>query len=110
MNDEYISRQEVMEAVKHAWGKGLDPTQYIRLIPAAKMRKEIKGVPILGYRPQRTERYEAYGINENGETLFRKIIWTDEKVWAEYCPFCGKRLCSRFVNFCPNCGADMRGE
>ena len=26
-----------------------------------------------------------------------------------YCPFCGKLNESVFLNFCPNCGADMRG-
>lgn len=31
-----------------------------------------------------------------------------EKV--EYCSVCGKKLDDTFQNFCPNCGADMRGE
>jgi DNA-directed RNA polymerase subunit RPC12/RpoP len=30
-----------------------------------------------------------------------------EKV--EYCSECGKKLDDTFQNFCPNCGADMRG-
>jgi hypothetical protein len=30
-----------------------------------------------------------------------------EKV--EYCSLCGKKLDDTFQNYCPNCGADMRG-
>ena len=33
--DEYIEREAAVEAAKHAWGKGLEPTQYIEIIPAA---------------------------------------------------------------------------
>ena len=33
--DEYIKREEAIEAVKHAWAKGLEPSQYIENIPAA---------------------------------------------------------------------------
>ena len=33
--DEYIKREEAIEFVKHAWAKGLEPSQYIEIIPAA---------------------------------------------------------------------------
>ena len=32
---EYIEREAAIEAVKHAWAKGLEPSQYIEIIPAA---------------------------------------------------------------------------
>ena len=32
--DEYIKREEAIEVVKHAWAKGLEPSQYIEIIPA----------------------------------------------------------------------------
>lgn len=32
---EYIERGAAVKAAKHAWGKGLEPTQYIEIIPAA---------------------------------------------------------------------------
>ena len=32
---EYINRQDAIEAAKHAWAKGLEPSQYIDIIPAA---------------------------------------------------------------------------
>lgn len=34
---EYIEREAAVEAAKHAWTKGLEPTQYIEMIPAAEV-------------------------------------------------------------------------
>ena len=69
----------------------------------------VHGLPVLRYRPERHEWYETTGLNENGEPLYVKRVRIDEKSWATYCPACGKRLCSRFISFCPNCGAKMDG-
>lgn len=65
------------------------------------------GTPISKIRPQKYEIYEQAGTGENGEVLYHKRIYVDEKNSAEYCPVCNKRLCSRFRSFCPNCGAKM---
>ena len=32
---EYIDKEEAIEAAKHAWAKGLEPSQYIEIIPSA---------------------------------------------------------------------------
>ena len=32
MADEYIRRQDAVDAVKHAWAKGIEPSQYIESI------------------------------------------------------------------------------
>ena len=32
--DEYIERNAAIEAAKHAWAKGLEPSQYIEILPA----------------------------------------------------------------------------
>ena len=32
---EYIERNAAIEAAKHAWAKGLEPSQYIEALPAA---------------------------------------------------------------------------
>lgn len=106
---DYIDREKAIEAAKHAWGKGLEPSQYIEIIPAADVRPVVCGLPVLKYRPQRYEHYEEVGLNDKGEMLYLKRVYVDEKNYAMYCPVCGKRLCSRFTNFCPNCGTDMRG-
>lgn len=34
MSKDYIKREEAILAVRHAWAKGLEPTQYIEQIPA----------------------------------------------------------------------------
>ena len=70
----------------------------------------IHGTPISKIRPQKYEIYEQAGTGENGEILYHKRIYVDEKNSAEYCPVCNKRLCSRFRSFCPNCGAKMNLE
>jgi hypothetical protein len=31
---EYIERNAAIEAAKHAWAKGLEPSQYIEILPA----------------------------------------------------------------------------
>ena len=67
-------------------------------------------LPVLRYRPKRYERYEECGLNENGEVIYLKRVYVDEKSYAMYCPACGKQLCSRFTSYCPNCGAKMAGE
>ena len=32
---EYIEREAAIEAAKHAWAKGIEPSQYMEIIPAA---------------------------------------------------------------------------
>lgn len=43
MSKEYIGREEVILAVRHAWAKGLEPTQYIEQIPAADVLPVVHG-------------------------------------------------------------------
>lgn len=69
--------------------------------PAADVAPVVHGAPVLRYRPERHEWYEATGLNMSGEPLYIKRVRIDEKSWAMYCPACGKRLCSRFNNYCP---------
>lgn len=42
MSKEYIDREEAILAVKHAWAKGLEPTQYIEQIPAADVAPVVR--------------------------------------------------------------------
>ena len=92
-------RQELCKAVKSVFSE----------MPAADVAPVVHETPMLRYRPKRHEIYDEYGLNENGEMLYVKRTILDEKNYAMYCPACGKRLCSRFKNFCPNCGAKMDG-
>ena len=34
---EYIDKEAAIEAAKHAWAKGLEPSQYIEIIPSAEV-------------------------------------------------------------------------
>ena len=77
---------------------------------ADEVSQVVHGVPVIKKRPEKYERYDEYGLSENGEMLYVKRALVDEKSYAMYCPACGKRLCSRFINYCPNCGAKMVKE
>lgn len=49
------------------------------------------------------------GVDAFGET---HTITVDERFECDepYCPNCGKWNESIYLNFCPNCGVDMRGD
>lgn len=40
---EYIGRDAAIEAAKHAWAKGLEPSQYIEILPAADVAQVVHG-------------------------------------------------------------------
>lgn len=107
---EYIDRETVIDLITKRYENPEICTQEINRIPALDVAPVVHGVPISKNRPQKYEMYEETGTGENGETLYRKRIYVDEKNSVEYCSACGKRLCSRFRSFCPNCGARIDGE
>lgn len=83
MSKEYIGREEVILAVRHAWAKGLEPTQYIEQIPAADV------APVV-----------------HGEWIERALRPT-----CSLCEFSGSLIDAPISPFkyCPNCGAKMDG-
>ena len=100
--DEYIERGAAMQAAKHAWAKGIEPSQYIEIIPAADVAPVVHG----------------------------RWIWKENLEMDEYLPFFSHRtVCScckcechghydnqegmtiyEPSNYCPNCGAKMELE
>lgn len=78
---EYIEREAAIEAAKHAWAKGIEPSQYIEIIPAADVE------------PVRYGRWvkdgEVVVCSECGE----------EHAWDEY-----------RATYCEDCGAKMDEE
>lgn len=82
---EYIERSAAIKAAKHAWAKGLEPSQYIEALPAADVAPVVYGEWLL--------RHEGYG-----------------HYWE--CSVCHTNPCiyvTEHTKFCPNCGAKMDG-
>lgn len=82
---EYIEHSAAIEAAKHAWAKGLDPSQYIEALPAADV------APVVHGRWEQdadgdwycTNCDEVVAICESGkERTYRK----------PYCPNCGAKM------------------
>ena len=94
--DEYIRKQDAVEAAKHAWAKGLEPSQYIESLEPADVVPVVHGkwIDHDGNKVQLNEHGETCGTcfcNQCGEWL----VASDEYAVKGY--------------FCPNCGAKMDG-
>ena len=82
---EYIEREAAIKAAKHAWAKGLEPSQYIEALPAADVAPVVPG------------RWEHLGGDE----------------WC--CPVCGFVMTTEgswdkpTKKYCEDCGAKMDG-
>ena len=85
--DDYIKREDAIEAAKHAWAKGLEPLQYIEIIPAADVAPMRHRSIIETIEDGRMKRiFSCCGVD-----------FTEMTCWIT-------------PNFCPNCGAKMDGE
>lgn len=92
MSKEYIDREKVILAVRHAWAKGLEPTQYIEQIPAADVVEVRHGRWI---RPHWKNSNYCCDCSEcGGEAMHRDYQWDKNGIYP----------------ICPNCGAYMMGE
>ena len=80
--DEYIKREEAIEAAKHAWAKCLEPSQYLEIIPAADVAPVRHGMWIASH---------------------------DEFCACSICKY-PVYVCWNQTNYCPNCGAKMDKE
>ena len=100
---EYIEREAAIEAAKHAWAKGLEPSQYIEAIPAANVAPERYG---------RWEWFEEWNLSMPDHTTeLENCGWrcskckttiddtaggywddTDEEPTLKYCPECGAKM------------------
>ena len=78
---EYITREDAIESVKHAWAKGIEPSQYIEIITAADVA------------PVRHGRWLC--VDTDTEQFFLCNRCKKKEYWES--------------NYCPNCGAKMDG-
>lgn len=79
----YIERSAAIEAAKHAWAKGLEPSQYIEALPAADVAQVVYG------------RWEHLGGDEwccsaCGFVLTTEGSW--DKPTKKYCEDCGAKM------------------
>ena len=65
------------------------------------------GKPIYKKRPEWYFQYDNTGIKQDGTPLYLTERKFFENNNVAYCRICGKRLCSRFMNFCQACGAKV---
>lgn len=80
---EYIERSAAIKAAKHAWAKGLEPSQYIEALPAADVAQVVRG------------RWEHLGGDEwccsaCGFVLTTEGSW--DKPTKKYCEDCGAKM------------------
>lgn len=87
-----ISRQAAIDAINRKYRMRKDSViATINRLPAADARENVRG-----------EWIEDKKAEQEHQLIFHKV-WT--------CSQCGERQCRpKGSNFCPNCGADMRGE
>lgn len=83
--DEYIKREEAIEAAKHAWAKGLETSQYLEIIPEADVATVRHGHWI------KTGSY-ACGENEYLCSECKETEWRTSASRLKYCPFCGAKM------------------
>ena len=80
---EYIERNAAIEAAKHAWAKGLDPSQYIEALSAADVAPVVRG------------RWEHLGGDEWCCSACGFVITTEgswDKPTKKYCEDCGAMM------------------
>lgn len=78
--------------------------------PAKLDKSQWAAHPVIKRRPYRSECFKEVKLSEEGEVLYRKIVTIHENWTDDYCSDCGKKLCSRFTNYCPNCGRALTEE
>lgn len=81
---EYVGRDAAIKAVKHAWAKGLEPSQYIEALPAADV------APVVHARWIQVDATKCRCSHCDIIALIALYPHGDK-------------------NFCPNCGAMMDG-
>ena len=76
---EYIERSAAIEAAKHAWAKGLEPSQYIEALPAADVTPVTHGEWI----------EDDYGYNHCSACGWE---WDEPETVSPYCLHCGTKM------------------
>lgn len=97
MNSDLISRADAIQAVRHAWAKGLEPSQYIEIVPAVDAEPVVHGRWIETKIPANTTGHGGVGQDKKNGWLCSNCRCAFDAVLLWY------------DSFCPNCGAKMDG-
>lgn len=89
---EYIERSAAIEAAKHAWAKGLEPSQYIEALPATDVAPVVHGRWIHSRYEDCSEQFEIVKCSQCNHEAYAMALYVHGG------------------NYCPNCGAKMDGE
>ena len=73
---ECIERSAAIKAAKHAWAKGLEPSQYIEILPAADVAPVVHG--------HRVDNGGSYARCSQCDGVL--------PLCANYCPNCGAKM------------------
>mgnify|MGYP004655566343 CR=1 FL=1 len=88
---EYIERSAAIEAAKHAWAKGLEPSQYIEALPAADVAPVVRGRWIswekAGNFVPSPDRHECSVCHDAAQVLVNGF-----ELLSDYCPNCGAKM------------------
>ena len=94
---EYIRRDAAIEAAKHAWAKGLEPSQYIEALPAADVAPVVYGHWICEWDQESGTTTITCSQCKCNRVMKGCYVSTDgTALWDE-------------ENYCPDCGAKMDG-
>lgn len=84
---DYIKREDAISAVKHAWAKGLEPSQYIEIIPAADVAPVVHAKWIEYPRP-----HYFKCSNCKYTVPYRKAVLHNREREYNSCPSCGAKM------------------
>lgn len=92
----YIERSAAIEAAKHAWAKGLEPSQYIEIIPAADVAPVVHGRWKLRRKGDWTSVFVC-SVCGRRETIAESESYNSQLKMPKEYPYC-------------HCGARMDGD
>lgn len=86
---EYIDHSAAIEAAKHAWAKGLDPSQYIEALPAADVAPVVHGRWMHSRYDDFSEQFKRVKCSQCDQEAYAMAFYV---VDGYYCPNCGAKM------------------
>lgn len=86
---DYIRREAAIEAVKHAWAKGLEPSQYIEILPAADVAPVVHGKWVHSRYDRSSGQFDVVKCSRCGIEAYAMAYHVRD---GNYCPRCGARM------------------